>query len=92
MSLKSLTIVFAATLSVSSTAAATEILLDEHGCHYTGDGAEYHCHIGDFAGRTFPSKWRMLMVRREIFVAPDLVPPTGPARVASGDKASADTP
>lgn len=72
---------------------AAEILLDEHGCHYTGDGAVYHCHEGDFSGQTFSSKWRMLMARRELVITQQ---PAGvvsdTSRLARGESESSESP
>jgi hypothetical protein len=57
---------FVISAAVAGSASADVTLLDEHGCHYTGEDANYHCHQGDFEGRTFPSQWRMLMARRDV--------------------------
>ncbi|HEY7165543.1 MAG TPA: hypothetical protein VIB79_13335 [Candidatus Binatia bacterium] len=43
-------------LSLSAVATAHTGLLDGYGCHRGKDKVSYHCHEGEFAGRTFKSK------------------------------------
>jgi hypothetical protein len=35
-------------------------LVDGYGCHRAADKVSYHCHQGEFAGRTFKSKEEFL--------------------------------
>lgn len=37
-------------------AAAHSGRVDGYGCHVGADNVSYHCHQGEFAGRTFKSK------------------------------------
>lgn len=72
---------------------AAEVLLDENGCHYTGEGADYHCHEGAFPGQTFSSKWRMLMARRELVITRQTeAGVTDAARLARGESMSGEKP
>ena len=41
------------------TVHAHEVLLDRHGCHYDMEQGGYHCHRGQFAGKTFTTKTGM---------------------------------
>jgi hypothetical protein len=41
---------------LSSTAIAHSGIVDGYGCHRGPDKVSYHCHQGQFAGRTFKSK------------------------------------
>jgi len=53
-------------LIVTSVAMATPLLyahgggLDKYGCHNNRKVGNYHCHRGQFAGRTFSSQAEML--------------------------------
>ena len=42
--------------SISGIADAHFGLVDGYGCHLGSDKVSYHCHQGEFAGRTFKSK------------------------------------
>jgi len=48
----------------SGTASAHFGLVDGYGCHLGSDKASYHCHQGQFAGRTFKSKGDFLRALR----------------------------
>ena len=39
--------------------------LDSYGCHNNRKVGNYHCHRGEFAGKTFASKDAMLKALRE---------------------------
>jgi hypothetical protein len=41
---------------ISGLADAHSGLVDGYGCHRGSDKVSYHCHSGQFAGRTFKSK------------------------------------
>ena len=41
---------------LSGTGSAHRGLVDGYGCHVGADKVSYHCHQGEFAGRTFKSK------------------------------------
>jgi hypothetical protein len=43
-------------LGLSGLADAHSGLVDGYGCHRGSDKVSYHCHSGQFAGRTFKSK------------------------------------
>lgn len=43
-------------LGLSGIGAAHSGIVDGYGCHRSRDKAGYHCHQGEFAGRTFKSK------------------------------------
>ena len=43
-------------VGLSATADAHSGILDGYGCHRGPDKVTYHCHQGQFAGRTFKSK------------------------------------
>ena len=45
---------------LSSAAAAHSGITDGYGCHRGPDKVSYHCHQGQFAGRTFKSKEEFL--------------------------------
>ena len=45
---------------LSSAAAAHSGIVDGYGCHRGPDKVSYHCHQGQFAGRTFKSKEEFL--------------------------------
>jgi hypothetical protein len=53
-------------LIVTSVAMATPLLydlgggLDKYGCHNSRKAGNYHCHRGQFAGRSFSSQAEML--------------------------------
>jgi hypothetical protein len=47
---------FGILLGVSSIGESHGGLLDGYGCHRAPDKKSYHCHDGQFAGRTFKSK------------------------------------
>ncbi len=87
------TLIVATMFAYPPASGAAEILLDEHGCHYTGEGADYHCHEGDFPGQSFTSKWRMLMARRELAIMqrPESVV-TDSSRLARGESERAESP
>jgi len=49
--------------------------LDTYGCHQDRKQKEYHCHQGQFAGRSFASKSEMLSSRQESYTAtPPILP------------------
>jgi micrococcal nuclease len=50
--------------------------LDSYGCHQDRKQGEYHCHRGQFAGRSFPSQAEMQAARQENYTA---IPPTLPS-------------
>ena len=52
--------VVATCFSLATPAAAHTGLLDGYGCHRGKDKVSYHCHQGEFAGRTFKSKEEFL--------------------------------
>jgi hypothetical protein len=43
-------------LGVSNIAMSHSGMVDGYGCHRGSDKVSYHCHQGQFAGRTFKSK------------------------------------
>lgn len=43
-------------LGFSGVSAAHSGIVDGYGCHRGADRVSYHCHQGQFAGRTFKSK------------------------------------
>lgn len=43
-------------LGLSDVAASHSGIVDGYGCHRGPDKVSYHCHQGQFAGRTFKSK------------------------------------
>ena len=45
-----------ALLGVSGVSEAHTGIVDGYGCHRGSDKTTYHCHQGQFAGRTFKSK------------------------------------
>jgi len=47
--------------------------LDTYGCHHDRKQGVYHCHRGEFAGRSFASQAEMLAARQQSYTA---VPPT----------------
>ena len=52
-------------VAISCLATATGVRahqggLDSYGCHYDLDAGGYHCHQGQFAGQSFPSREEML--------------------------------
>ena len=47
-------------LGLSSVGHAHSGIVDGYGCHRSQDKAAYHCHQGQFAGRTFKSKEEFL--------------------------------
>lgn len=53
--------------SLAASAAAHSGIVDGYGCHRGADRISYHCHSGQFAGRTFKSKEDFL---RELRGAP----------------------
>ena len=48
--------VYCLSLGFGSAANAHSGIVDGYGCHRGHDKASYHCHQGQFAGRTFKSK------------------------------------
>jgi len=55
--------------------------LDTYGCHHDRKHGGYHCHRGQFAGRSFASKAEMLSSRQEGYTA---IPPQLPSIQFSG--------
>jgi len=53
---KLFSLVFSISLGLSSVANAHSGIVDGYGCHRGPDKVSYHCHQGQFAGRTFKSK------------------------------------
>jgi len=53
---KLFSLVFGISLGLSSLANAHSGIMDGYGCHRGPDKASYHCHQGQFVGRTFKSK------------------------------------
>ena len=47
-------------IGLSGIAASHSGILDGYGCHRGPDKVSYHCHQGQFAGRTFKSKEEFL--------------------------------
>jgi hypothetical protein len=45
---------------LSDVAASHSGILDGYGCHRAPDKVSYHCHQGQFSGRTFKSKEEFL--------------------------------
>jgi hypothetical protein len=43
-------------VGLGGSADAHSGLVDGYGCHVGSDKVSYHCHQGEFAGRTFKSK------------------------------------
>jgi hypothetical protein len=54
--LRPLGLAFAVSFGLSVMANAHSGIVDGYGCHLASDKASYHCHQGQFAGRTFKSK------------------------------------
>ena len=50
--------------------------LDGYGCHHNRKHGDYHCHRGEFAGRSFASQAEMQAARQENYTA---IPPTLPS-------------
>jgi hypothetical protein len=50
------TLVLAISLGLKAVAEPHTGLVDGYGCHRGPDKASYHCHQGQFAGKTFKSK------------------------------------
>lgn len=50
----------ALSFALSGIADAHSGLVDGYGCHRGPDKVSYHCHQGEFAGRTFKSKEEFL--------------------------------
>ena len=55
--------------------------LDTYGCHHDHKHGGYHCHQGQFAGRSFSSEAEMQAARQENYTA---VPPTLPSIYFTG--------
>jgi hypothetical protein len=53
---RQLTAALAISLALSGIADAHSGIVDGYGCHRGADRVSYHCHQGEFAGRTFKSK------------------------------------
>jgi hypothetical protein len=51
-----LAVVFAVCVGAAGSGQAHSGLVDGYGCHRGPDKVTYHCHQGQFAGRTFKSK------------------------------------
>jgi hypothetical protein len=49
-------LVFTISLGLSGLAEAHTGIVDGYGCHRGPDKVTYHCHQGQFAGKTFKSK------------------------------------
>ena len=47
---------FMITVALAASAGAHSGIVDGYGCHRGPDKVSYHCHSGQFAGRTFKSK------------------------------------
>lgn len=64
---------------LSGTGGAHLGLVDGYGCHVGADKVSYHCHQGEFAGRTFKSKEDFLRELRrgksEVFSPKSNLPP-----------------
>ncbi len=56
LSVKSLALVLGVFFGTAGLGQAHSGLLDGYGCHRGPDKVSYHCHQGQFAGRTFKSK------------------------------------
>jgi len=60
-----------AVLMIASLATMAPILfahgggLDKYGCHNNRKVGNYHCHRGEFAGRTFANQAEMLKLLKE---------------------------
>ncbi|HEY1268900.1 MAG TPA: hypothetical protein VGH16_16710 [Candidatus Binatia bacterium] len=63
----------AVAVALAASAGAHSGIVDGYGCHRGSDKVSYHCHSGQFAGRTFKSKEDFL---RELRGAPS--PPLSP--------------
>jgi hypothetical protein len=55
----------AASWALAGVAAAHSGWVDGYGCHASADKKNYHCHQGEFVGRTFKSKEDFLRRIRE---------------------------
>jgi len=64
-------------LGVSSIGETHSGLVDGYGCHRGPDKVSYHCHQGQFAGRTFKSKEDFLRELRG-GKSPQLTPKNNP--------------
>lgn len=58
---------FGIAVALAASAGAHSGIVDGYGCHRGPDKISYHCHSGQFAGRTFKSKEDFL---RELRGAP----------------------
>jgi hypothetical protein len=56
---------FAVLAVLPALAAAHGDKLDAYGCHKARGAGGYHCHMGVFAGRSFPSQEAMQMALAE---------------------------
>jgi hypothetical protein len=54
--LRSLGLVLAVLVGLNGLANAHSGIVDGYGCHRGADKTSYHCHQGQFAGRTFKSR------------------------------------
>jgi hypothetical protein len=54
------------TLGLSGLSDAHSGIVDGYGCHRGPDKVSYHCHQGQFAGRTFKSKEEFLRELRGV--------------------------
>lgn len=55
---------FGICFGLSGIADAHSGIVDGYGCHRGPDKVSYHCHQGEFAGRTFKSKEEFLRLLR----------------------------
>ena len=53
---RQLTLALGISFGLCGIAGAHNGILDGYGCHLGPDKVSYHCHQGEFAGRTFKSK------------------------------------
>jgi hypothetical protein len=70
MQMKVMSLIKCVILSMLLVAASPEVFahgggLDSYGCHNNRKVGNYHCHRGEFAGRTFASKEAMLKALEE---------------------------
>jgi hypothetical protein len=74
-----LMLAFLISLGFSGVGFAHSGIVDGYGCHHGRDKVSYHCHQGNFTGRTFKSKEEFLRELRGGKSEP-LSPKSGPPR------------
>lgn len=72
-------------LALAQIAAGHSGLVDGYGCHRAPDKVSYHCHEGEFVGRTFKSKEDFLRRLRQ-GKSEQLTPRGNPAQPAPPQK------